>query len=215
VSTKDLDAESIIAAFNHHSVQLHGAPVPPTEDIDFTPATSEDNLERLDRSLTALRARIRSSEEPDGLAFEHNAKTLGERRMLNLTCRHGDFDISFVPSGTEGYGDLVRRALPVRIGAATVYVAALVDIIRSKRAAGRPKDFRTLPILVRYASGKGVDVPEGTDVSPHPDRPNRPAVERPTSVDDARTRLARAKRAKPTESAPATEPEDPPPTPDR
>jgi hypothetical protein len=119
VSTKDLDAESIIAAFNHHSVQfvviggfasqLHGAPVPPTEDIDFTPATSEDNLERLDRALTALRARIRTSEEPDGLAFEHNAKTLGERRMLNLTCPHGDFDISFVPSGTEGYGDLVRR----------------------------------------------------------------------------------------------------------
>jgi hypothetical protein len=36
--------------------------------------------------------------------------------MLNLTCRHGDFDLAFVPSGTDGYDDRARNAVVLAVG---------------------------------------------------------------------------------------------------
>jgi len=71
--------------------------------------------------------------------------------MLNLTCRYGDFDLAFAPSGTGGYDDLVQRSTPIVIGTVDVSVAALDDVIRSKEAAGRPKDIAVLSILEEYA----------------------------------------------------------------
>jgi len=54
-----------------------------------------------------------------------------------------------VPSGTEGYDDLLRRAHTVEAYGEMVPVADLDDIIRSKEAAGRPKDILHLPILLQ------------------------------------------------------------------
>jgi hypothetical protein len=68
-----------------------------------------------------------------------------------MTCRHGDFDLAFAPSGTGGYDDLVHGSQPVFIGAVEVRVAALDDVIRSKEAAGRPKDIAVLPVLEQHA----------------------------------------------------------------
>jgi hypothetical protein len=42
---------------------------------------------------------------------------------------------------------LRKRARVVRFGAATLYVATLPDIIKSKKAAGRPRDLAVLGIL--------------------------------------------------------------------
>jgi hypothetical protein len=38
----------------------------------------------------------------------------------------------------------------MRVGAVDVMVADLSDVIRSKEAAGRPKDLQVLPILYRF-----------------------------------------------------------------
>ena len=59
----------------------------------------------------------------------------------------GELHISFKPSGTDGYEDLVRTALRVDVRGEQLSVASLADIIRSKEAAGRPKDFTALPAL--------------------------------------------------------------------
>jgi hypothetical protein len=67
--------------------------------------------------------------------------------MWNLTCSSGDFDISLHPSGTQGYDDLIRDAIRLHVSSGEVPVASLADIIRSKEAAGRPKDFSALPAL--------------------------------------------------------------------
>lgn len=72
-------------------------------------------------------------------------------QMLNLTCRHGDIDLAFAPSGTGGYDDLVRGSESLFIGTVEVRVAALDDVIRSKEAAGRPKDIAVLPVLEEHA----------------------------------------------------------------
>ena len=73
------------------------------------------------------------------------------RRCRCSTCRHGDFDLAFVPSGTGGYDDLVRNATVIVVGGTEMSVASLDDVVRSKEAAGRPKDIAVLPALERHA----------------------------------------------------------------
>jgi hypothetical protein len=96
----------VIGAF---AAQLHGAPIPRTRDIDFTPATEPDNLERLSAALHELRAKLRASDAPDGLPFDHDASSLARVGVWNLICAHGEFDLSFTPSGTDGYEDLASE----------------------------------------------------------------------------------------------------------
>ncbi|MGH2353582.1 MAG: hypothetical protein ACRDJN_18410, partial [Chloroflexota bacterium] len=59
----------------------------------------------------------------------------------------GDFDCLGTPTGTGGYADLIRNAVDVELSGMTARVAALDDLIRMKRAAGRAKDLRDVEIL--------------------------------------------------------------------
>jgi hypothetical protein len=125
---------------------LHGASRP-TEDVDVTPATDADNLTRLTVALMTLDARVRTDGVPGGLPFSTSAEAMRGMLMLNLTTKHGDLDISFHPSGTEGYPDLIEHAEERKVGAVTIRLAALADVVRSKEAAGRAKDIRALTEL--------------------------------------------------------------------
>lgn len=120
-----------------------------TFDVDITPSTEPSNMARLSAALTLLEARIRTPHEPEGLAFGHTGETLAGMAVLNLVTKHGDLDISLVPSGTEGYDDLITSAVATDVGSATVWVASLDDVIRSKSAANRAKDNVVLPTLRR------------------------------------------------------------------
>ena len=160
-----LNAEGILASLNAHQVDYvvigawaaiaHGAPIGATRDIDLTPATGAANLDRLSAALKQLGARIRTEDVPDGLPFDHDGASLGRAAVWNLVCRHGELDLSFTPSGTGGYDDLVSNALTVRIGELDVRIASLADVIRSKEAAGRPKDIQRLPALYEYLRARG------------------------------------------------------------
>jgi hypothetical protein len=157
LSGQRFDPLKIVQAFNHRGVEyvviggyageLHAAAVPPTRDIDFTPRATQENLARLSQVLTDLDARIRTEGIPEGLPFSHDAASLANVGMWNLTCKFGELDISFKPSGTDGYEDLVRTAIRVDVRGEQMPVASLADIIRSKEAAARPKDFTALPAL--------------------------------------------------------------------
>lgn len=125
---------------------IHGSPFP-TEDIDITPERSPENLARLSAALTDLQARIRTGDDSGGLPFSHDATSLGQVSVWNLTTPHGDLDISFVPSGTGGYDDVIRDASQTSVFGLQVVVASLADVIRSKQAANRAKDQRVLPTL--------------------------------------------------------------------
>lgn len=151
-----LEADQIFACLDRHQVRyvligglaaiLHGSPQL-TFDADICPAPDKDNRERLAAALREMDARIRSAEVPGGLKFACDAAFLSSIQLVNLVTRHGELDISFEPSGTGGYADLARNAASVAVSAVMVPVAALEDVIRSKEAAGRPKDQRTLPLL--------------------------------------------------------------------
>jgi hypothetical protein len=71
---------------------------------------------------------------------KHAARFLAQIQLLNLTTNCGDFDLSFTPAGTEGYEDLATHLEHYDLEGLVIPVAALEDVIRSKRAAGRPKD---------------------------------------------------------------------------
>jgi hypothetical protein len=125
---------------------LHGSSAL-TNDADICPDPSPANLERLAAALREMKARVRNEAEPDGVAFSADPGFLQRMQLVNLTTRFGDFDIAFQPAGSQGYEDLVRRAVEMAIDGTVVRVASLADIIRSKEAANRPKDRATLAIL--------------------------------------------------------------------
>lgn len=152
----ELDLAAILDVLHRHRVRfvliggmagvVHGSPFP-TEDVDISPDATKENLARLSAALRELDARIRAAGLDEPLPFAHNADSLADARVWNLTTHYGDLDISFVPAGTDGYEDLVRDSIQTPIFGIPVMVASLADIIRSKQAANRPKDQRVLPTL--------------------------------------------------------------------
>jgi len=151
-----LQADEIFACLEKHGVRyvvigglaaiLHGSPLA-TFDADICPADDGDNLERLARTLEELGARVRTPDSADGVAFPREAAFLRRIEILNLVTRCGDLDISFQPAGTGGFEDLSRSAVAMSIRGHEIRVASLEDVIRSKEAAGRDKDRRSLPVL--------------------------------------------------------------------
>jgi len=126
------------------------APIDATYDVDVTPRRSPENLRRFSEALDDLDARLRVDALDEGLVFSHDAESLGGKQMLNLTCAAGDFDLVFTPAAPSGYDDLVGRSVAIRIGNENAQAASLEDVIRSKTAAGREKNIRTLPVLRQF-----------------------------------------------------------------
>ena len=126
---------------------LHGSPLA-TQDADICPAQDADNLERLASALCDLDARLETPDRPGGVASPYDGKFLAQVEVWNVVTRFGHLDVSFRPSGTRGYDDLRREAVTLDVGAGLrVPVASLLDVIRSKEAAGRQRDRQALPTL--------------------------------------------------------------------
>jgi hypothetical protein len=153
--------EKILAVLEQHGVRavliggfaavIHGSPYL-TTDVDVVPATDPENLGRLSDALRDLHAKVWTSAEPGGIAFDDSASSLADVRVWNLVTDHGRLDLTFEPSGTQGYEDLSRDATHLVILGVGIDVASLADIIRSKEAAGREKDRLVLPVLRRLAA---------------------------------------------------------------
>ena len=148
--------QDILATLDRHGVRyvligglaavLHGS-AHVTTDVDVVPQVAVHNLEQLSAALKELRARIRVAGEPEGVPFDHSAESLARVRVWNLQTSKGDLDITFEPSGTQGYEDLQRDVVEMRVRDFDVPVASLADVIRSKEAAGRARDRAVLPGL--------------------------------------------------------------------
>ena len=162
MASRDFDPVRMLSALAAEGVQfvliggmaaiLHGD-VGVTVDLDVVPDRDAVNLERLARALRALGARIRTEGEPEGLAFDcsaHFFANLSPDAIVNMTTEAGDLDVTFRPSGTQGFRDLRRDAIEIEAAERLhILVASLADIIRSKEAAGREKDRLALPRLRR------------------------------------------------------------------
>ena len=157
------DFDRIVSTLSRHGVAYvliggaaalaHGSTLA-TEDVDLTPARDQPNLDRLGDALLELQARLRTVNEPEGVEFPCNGRFIAAMPlMVNLTTIAGDIDLALAPSGfAEGYDALGAARVEVDFGNGTiVLVAALDDIITSKRTADRPKDRAALPYLEALA----------------------------------------------------------------
>jgi hypothetical protein len=138
------------------AANAHGSPHL-TRDVDITPDAGLENLTKLSLALAELGARVRVEGVDGGLSFDHDGTSLADNGVWSLTTHFGDLDISFKPSGTEGFADLSRGASSVNVFGVTLRIASLEDIVRSKQAADRPKDQLTLPTLREILANRDLD----------------------------------------------------------
>jgi hypothetical protein len=126
--------------------QLRGSPSI-TGDTDICYALDDENLKRMARALNELHATLRGA--PRDVPFLLDAETLKMGDHFTFDTDAGALDILGHPSGVPGgYEELERAAdrLEIAMGV-TVSVASIDDLIRMKRASGRPKDLIEVEVL--------------------------------------------------------------------
>jgi hypothetical protein len=114
---------------------LHGAPVT-TLDIDFMFRKTPLNLKKLKAVAQSLRAVILKPYYPVSDLF----RLVNDDQNLQL-------DFMSRLHGINSFEGLRSRAISVKFGERELKVAALADIIKSKRATGRDRDLAVLPVL--------------------------------------------------------------------
>jgi Nucleotidyl transferase of unknown function (DUF2204) len=150
----DLDAVLI----GNAAAALQGAPVT-TVDFDFMFRKTPRNLAKLKALARGLRATILRPYYPVSDLY----RLVRDDDGLQL-------DFMATIHGLRSYEGVRDRATIIEVGGVPVRVASLADIIRSKRAAGRPRDLAVLDVLET-----------ALEESPKPPRPPRRARARKSS----------------------------------
>jgi hypothetical protein len=135
---------------------LRGSPVI-TGDVDICYARDDENLQRLASALQALGSRLRGARHD--VPFQLDAATLRAGDHFTFTTMAGSLDCLGTPAGTEGFADLDASATDEDLDGLLVRVASLDDLIRMKRAAGRPADL----IAVEWLSALRDELEAGGD----------------------------------------------------
>ncbi len=165
----DFQPESVIRLLGRRRVRYvligglaavtHGAPLI-TQDIDACYARDEPNLRRLAAALVEVHAELRGANP--GLPLRLDAKTLRAGDAFTFSTDIGWLDLLGTPAGTAGYEDLTRTADAFDLFGFRVLVASVDDLIRMKRAAGRPKDLLALEELGALRDELSSEPPPGS-----------------------------------------------------
>lgn len=146
---------------------INGAPVT-TLDVDFLVEQTSENYRKL--AVVAQRMDCRFVE----------LKLTGGTYMYRLTHRTDPLvvDILFKPSGGSDFAAWKRNSTTMSFGGHTLRIAALADIIASKKAAARPKDLASIPILEMTLDEKLKQDKHSKPSSKRTGRAPRPATRR-------------------------------------
>jgi len=119
-----------------------------TMDLDLTPNPDRENLGRLAAALTELEARPRDP------SLEQSEVPIADPERLSvaaivppLRTRHGQVHILKEPKGARAFDRMREAALVIELDGVEVAIASLDDLIRMKRAAGRPSDLDDIAAL--------------------------------------------------------------------
>ncbi len=128
------------------AVIAHGY-VRATADIDLVVRQDRDNLERLAAAFGELNARLRGV-DADLLGIDPtDPDALANGASFTLDTDAGPVDYLNDVPGAGDYEDLRERAVEARAAGVVVRVVGLDDLIRMKRASGRPQDLRDIANL--------------------------------------------------------------------
>ncbi len=116
-----------------------------TKDMDFCYERSGPNLERLARAVKPYHPSLRGA--PAGLPFHFEAETISQGLNFTLSTDLGDIDFLGEVAGLGGFGSVKAASDVMNIGGIEVHVLSLTGLIKSKAAAGRPRDLYVLPEL--------------------------------------------------------------------
>ena len=122
---------------------INGAPVT-TLDIDFMVKQTDENYRKLALLAQQMDCQFIEMQLPD------------ERYMYRIKHRTDPLlvDFMFVAAGIESFEALKERGMDVFFGGHPLRIASLEDVLASKRAAGRPKDAATIPVLEKTLNEK-------------------------------------------------------------
>lgn len=151
-----MDARPLLSelarALNEHGLEavlignaaaaLQGAPVT-TMDFDFLFRKTPRNVAKLKMLARSLGAVILRPYYPASDLF---------RLVRDEDALQADFMVTI--HGVRSFASLRSRTMPVDFGGHCLLVAGLADIIRSKRATGRPRDLAVLEILEKTLDEK-------------------------------------------------------------
>jgi hypothetical protein len=127
------------------AVQAHGGQRL-TQDLDIAVSPSPDNSERLAAALRELDARILG---PGGVRSDAppSVPQLRSSDQWHLVSDHGALDVITLPAHLGSFEDMLRRAHRAQLGDIAVPIAHREDLLRMKRASGRPQDQADVELL--------------------------------------------------------------------
>lgn len=152
-----LDPARIFATLDAHNVDYvtigafaviaHGY-VRATADVDLIARQDHDNFLRLAHAFTDLNARLRGVDAALLDIDPTDPVTLANGASFTLDTDAGPIDyLNDVPGAGE-YEALRRRSVEATAQGVLVRVVGLDDLIRMKRASGRPQDLRDIANLL-------------------------------------------------------------------
>jgi hypothetical protein len=137
------------------AARLHGSPTV-TNDLDICHDRSATNLKRVAGALEEMEARLRLPDPAERVDISIDERLLAATQDLTLMTAFGGFDLLARPAGTEGYKELIRGAVALELDRGlSVAVASIDDLIRMKRASGRPKDLIEVEVLTALQDEMG------------------------------------------------------------
>jgi hypothetical protein len=148
------DFEALLTTLNRHQVEyivVGGAAAIAlgssrfTQDLDIVYNRSPGNLKRLVSSLRDFKPYLRGA--PPGLPFFWDEATLAHGLNFTLQTSLGAIDLLGEIPGGGTYSDLVGSSTELQIFSGLSRCLSLKQLIRAKRAAGRPKDLEALAEL--------------------------------------------------------------------
>jgi predicted nucleotidyltransferase len=123
---------------------LHGS-ARVTYDLDICYARSRDNLRRLALALEPYHPRPRGF--PEGVPFVWDETTLHNATVLTLDTDIGEIDLLAEIAGLGDFDRVSQNSVAVTIFERRIQALDLESLIRSKKAAGRPKDIEAVKEL--------------------------------------------------------------------
>jgi hypothetical protein len=116
-----------------------------TQDLDVVYVRTAANLDRLAVALAEHKPYLRGV--PPGLPFIWDASTLARGLNFTLVTSLDDIDLLGEIPGGGTYEELLADAIELQVFRTRCLCLSLSQLIRAKRAAGRPKDLEALAEL--------------------------------------------------------------------